>query len=85
MVGRLSESRFRAVARPQRLFREVANQRRLSSPPSDEAGSCRRKWLERYSHIRMTAKRNAAAGVALRPKAKEPVKFGRWSLSRSLQ
>jgi len=27
--------------------------------------------LERYSHIRMTANRDAVAGVVLRPKAKE--------------
>jgi hypothetical protein len=34
-------------------------------------GHMSRAMLERYSHIRMTAKRDAVAGVLLRPKAKE--------------
>jgi hypothetical protein len=34
-------------------------------------GHMSRAMLERYSHIRMTAKRDAVAGVVLRPKAKE--------------
>ncbi len=34
-------------------------------------GHMSRAMLERYSHIRMAAKRNAMAGVVLRPKAKE--------------
>lgn len=34
-------------------------------------GHMSRAMLERYSHIRMTAKRDAVAGVVLRPKVKE--------------
>jgi integrase len=34
-------------------------------------GHMSRAMLERYSHIRMAAKRDAVAGVVLRPKAKE--------------
>ena len=34
-------------------------------------GHMSRAMLERYSHIRMAAKRDAVAGVILRPKAKE--------------
>ncbi len=34
-------------------------------------GHMSRAMLERYSHIRMTAKRDAVAGVALRPRAKD--------------
>ncbi len=34
-------------------------------------GHMSRAMLERYSHIRMTAKRDAVAGVVLRPKAKD--------------
>ena len=34
-------------------------------------GHMSRSMLERYSHIRMTAKRDAVAGVVLRPKAKD--------------
>ena len=34
-------------------------------------GHMSRAMLERYSHIRMAAKRDAVAGVVLRPKVKE--------------
>jgi len=34
-------------------------------------GHMSRAMLERYSHIRIAAKRSAVAGVVLRPKAKE--------------
>ena len=34
-------------------------------------GHMSRAMLERYSHIRMTAKREAVAGVVLRPKVRE--------------
>jgi hypothetical protein len=37
----------------------------------DLMGHMSRAMLERYSHIRMAAKRDAVAGVVLRPKAKE--------------
>jgi hypothetical protein len=39
-------------------------------------GHMRRAMLERYSHIRMTAKRDAVAGVVLRPKVKDTENSG---------
>ena len=52
-------------------------------------GHMSRAMLERYSHIRMTAKRDAVAGVTLRQKGEDsevvPVKVPVVELARAIQ